>query len=76
MNEQFFPELARRLRQQGVTTGPAENNRLPVLLDSQEVMWVEPQGYVVLVAGAADDPQAEQIYCTVRDCSVLESIRK
>ena len=71
MNKKFFPELARRLRQEGVTTGPAEKDRLPVLLDGQEVMWVEPQGYIVLVAGASDNPRADQIYCTVRDFSVL-----
>ena len=62
MNEKFFPELARRLRKEGIITGPAEKNRLPVLLDGQEVMWVEPQGYIVLAAGATDDPQADQIY--------------
>ena len=71
MNETFFPELSRHLRQEGIATGPAEKDRLPVLLDNQKVMWVEPQGYIVLVAGAADDPKADQIYCTVRDCSFL-----
>ena len=71
MNENFFPELARRLRQEGIATGPAEKGRLPVLLDNQEVMWVEPLGYIVLVAEATDDPKADQIYCTVRDCSFL-----
>ena len=71
MNEKFFPELARRLRQEGVATGPAEKDRLPVLLDGQEVMWVEPLGYIVLVAGATDDPMVDQIYCTVRDNTFL-----
>ena len=71
MNEKFFPELARRLRQEGIDTGPAEKDRLPVLLDGQEIMWVEPQGYIVLVAGATNDPKADQIYCTVRDNSFL-----
>ena len=71
MNEKFFPELARRLRQEGVDTGPAEKDRLPVLLDGQEIMWVEPQGYIVLVARATNDPKADQIYCTVRDNSFL-----
>ena len=45
MNKKFFPELARRLRQEGIATGPSEKDRLPVLLDNQEVMWVEPQGH-------------------------------
>ena len=71
MNTKFFPELARRLRQEGVATGPAEKGRLPVLLDGQEVMWVEPEGYIVLVAGMQDSLEATQIYCTVRDNTFL-----
>ena len=71
MNEKFFPELARRLRAEGVATGPVEKGCLPVLLDGQEVMWVEPQGYIVFVAEAANDPKTDQLYCTVRDTSVL-----
>ena len=71
MNEKFFPELARRLRQEGIATGPADENRLPVLLDGQEVMWVDPQGYIVLVAGMQDSPEATEIYCTVRDNTFL-----
>ena len=69
MNEKFFPELARRLRLEDIATGPVENSRLPVLLNGQEVMWVDPQGCVVLAADAADDPEAAQIYETVRDLS-------
>ena len=71
MNEKFFPELARRLRTEGVATGPAEKDRLPVLLGGQEVMWVEPQGYIVLAAGMQDSPEAAQLYCTVRGNSFL-----
>ena len=69
MNKKFFPELARRLRQQGVTTGPAEEKRLPVLLNGQEALWVETDGFIVLAAGARDDPEAVQTYETVRDLS-------
>ena len=69
MNTKFFPELARRLRAEGVTTGPAEEKRLPVLLDGQEVMWVEPQGCIVLAANAVDNLEADQIYETVRSLS-------
>ena len=69
MNEKFFPELARRLRQEGVSTGPAEEKRLPVLVNGQEAMWVESDGYIVLTAGARDDPDASRTYETVRDLS-------
>ena len=69
MNKKFFPELARRLRQEGVATGPAEENRLPVLLNGQEMMWVETDGFIVLAAGARDNPEAARDYETVRSLS-------
>ena len=69
MNEKFFPELARRLRQEGIDTGPAEEKRLPVLVNGQEAMWVETDGYIVLTARARDDPDASRIYETVRQWS-------
>ena len=69
MNEKFFPELARCLRQEGIDTGPAEEKRLPVLLDGQEVMWVESDGFIVLTAGARDDPEAARTYEAVRGLS-------
>ena len=70
MNEKFFPELTRRLRHEDITTGPVEKDRLPVLLNDQDVMWVDSQGCIVLAADAADNSVAAQIYETVRDlCS-------
>ena len=33
MNEEFFPELTRRLWQEGIAIGPVEKDRLPVLLN-------------------------------------------
>ena len=66
MNEKFFPELARRLRQEGVATGPVEKGCLPVLLNSQEAVWVGPQGHIVLAVGAVDDPEADLVYEAVR----------
>ena len=69
MNKKFFPELARRLRQEGVATGPVENDRLPVLLNGQEAMWVEPHGSIVIAAKFVVDPEASRIYETVRGWS-------
>ena len=69
MNEKFFPELARRLRQEGIATGPAEEKRLPVLVNGQETMWVETDGYIVLAAGMRDNPEAARTYETVRQWS-------
>ena len=62
MNDKFFPELARRLRQEGITTAPVEGSHLPVLVDGQEAMWVEPRGAIVLKTGALDDPQMDRTY--------------
>ena len=33
MNEEFFPELTHRLRQEGIAIGPVGKDRLPVLLN-------------------------------------------
>ena len=66
-----FPRARPRLRHEGITTGPVEETRLPVLLDGQMVMWVETNGGIVFVAGMAADPRIDQIYYTVRDHSVL-----
>ena len=72
MNDLFFPELLRCLRKQGITTGPVENNRLPVLMDGQTAMWVESQGCIVLTIEAVGDPKASQIYKTVNHfCSPI-----
>ena len=69
MNEKFFPELTRRLRKEGVDTGPVEKNCLPVLLNGQEALWVETDGFIVLAAGTKDDPKVKRVYETVWNLS-------
>ena len=64
MNERFFPELARRLKQEGIATASVDKAILPVLVDGQEAMWIEPRGSIVLKAGAQDDLQVKQVYET------------
>lgn len=64
MNDKFFPELARRLKQEGIATAPVDKACLPVLVDGQEAMWVERRGSIVLKAGALDDPQVKHVYET------------
>lgn len=64
MNDKFFPELARRLKQEGIVTAPVDKACLPVLVDGREAMWIEPRGAVVLKAGSQDDPQVKQVYET------------
>ena len=71
MNKKFFPELARRLRCEGVLTGPTEKAHLSVLLNGQEAMWVESQGSIVISAKFMVDPEASRIYETVRGLTPL-----
>ena len=35
MNDKFFPELARRLKREGIATDPVEKGCLPVLADGR-----------------------------------------
>lgn len=69
MNDKFFPELARRLKQEGIATGPVDKACLPVLVDSKEAMWVQSWGGVILNAGAVDDPAVNRIHDTVTEIS-------
>lgn len=64
MNEKFFPELARRLRQEGITTGPAETDCLPILVDGRAAMTVNSRGTIFLTPGAADSLKTHQVYDT------------
>ena len=64
MSEKYFPELARRLRQQNIETGQPTRSSLPVLVDGREAMWIETTGSIILKAGALDDPLVDQVYET------------
>lgn len=69
MNDKFFPELARRLKRAGIDTGPVEQERLPVLLDGQEVMAVAPGGTIFLMLETADTQPVVDAYDTVAGIS-------
>ena len=69
MNDKFFPELARRLKREGISTGPVEQERLPVLLDGQEVMSVAPGGTIFLMPETADTQPVVDAYDTVAGIS-------
>ena len=40
MNDKFFPELARRLKREGIATDPVEKGCLPVLADGRAAVLV------------------------------------
>jgi len=69
MNEKFFPELTRRLRQAGIATGELDEDHLPVLLNGQKVMSVGPMGTLFLQAPMAHDPECERLYDRVAPIS-------
>lgn len=69
MNDKFFPELARRLKREGIDTGPVEQERLPVLLDGQKVMAVAPGGTIFLMPETADTQPVVDAYDTVAGIS-------
>ena len=65
MNEKFLPELSRRLRREGIATGPLKENRLPILVDGRPAMRVDQEGMILLPPGAVDDPQVSRTYDAV-----------
>ena len=62
MNDKFFPELARRLKREGIATGPVEKGCLPVLADGRAAVLVMPRGGVVFNADVERGPEADNVY--------------
>ena len=62
MNEKFFPELARRLKREGIATSPVEKGCLPVLADGRAAVLVMPRGGVVFNADVERGPEADSVY--------------
>lgn len=69
MGEKLFPELSRRLKRENIAIGEVENERLPVLLDGQKVMWVGPKGTIYIKPGLAHDQSCTQLYDRVAGIS-------
>ena len=69
MNDKFFPELSRRLKREGISTGPVEKASLPVLVEGRQAMWVQSWGGVIFNAGSVNDPAVDQIHDTVAEIS-------
>ena len=69
MNDKFFPELARRLKREGIATGQTEKGHLPVLLEGREVMSVAPGGTIFLMPETANDQPVIRAYDVVAGIS-------
>lgn len=61
-DEDYFKELTRILRKNGIETGCAENNRLSVLKDGESAFRVEPGGFLALAPGDIGRTDADDLY--------------
>lgn len=62
MENKYFAELARRLREDGINTGDGASGRLPVLLHGQVSMHVAESSDVFLMPEASGDQEAGDLY--------------
>ena len=62
MNDKFFSELARRLKREGIATGPVEKGCLPVLADGRAAVLVMSHGTVAFNADVERGPEANSVY--------------
>ena len=69
MSEKFFSELSRRLRRESIATGELADDRLPVLQDGQEAMWIGPKGTIFLKSELAHDQSCGRLYDRVAGIS-------
>lgn len=51
MDEKYFAELSRILRKHSIESGPVENGRLLIRMDSQPVGRIEPGGMRCVAPG-------------------------
>ncbi len=60
--EKYFAELSRILANEGIETAPAQNSRLPVLLNGQPAFRVESPGFLCKAPGDLKTPEADELY--------------
>ena len=73
MNE-YFTELSRVLKHNGIQTAPPQNSRLPVLIAGETSAQIEPNGSVWFAKDKYGTPMADEIYHKATEISarVLE----
>lgn len=73
MND-YFTELSRVLKHNGIQTAPPKNSRLPVLIAGETIARIEPNGSVWFAKDKYGTPMADEIYHKATEISarVLE----
>ncbi len=72
--EKYFAELSRILANEGIETAPAQNGRLPVLLNGQPAFRVESPGFLCKAPGDLKTPEADELY--YRTAPIAEMVRE
>ena len=62
MDNKYFAELVRRLREDGISTGDGISRRLPILLHGQVAMNVTQSSDVLLMPEASGNQEASELY--------------
>ena len=65
MKEQYFNELSRRLREEGIETAQSEENRLDVLLNGCPAFFVSPSSDVFLLPAGDRQLEVSELYYRV-----------
>lgn len=70
MNQLFFAELSRRLREEGIVTGEGTDSRLPVLLDGRVALNITPASEIFLRPEVSGSQAASELYHRVSRSAV------
>lgn len=62
MENKYFTELARRLNEDGISTGNPDGGKLPILLDGREIGVAVPDGGMLVRKDSLDEPGAGERY--------------
>lgn len=62
MENKYFAELARRLNEDGISTGTPDGGRLPILLGEREIGIIVPGGGMRVRKESLDEPGASELY--------------
>lgn len=71
MEPKYFSELARRLNEQQIRTGPPHDNSLPVVFDRQEILLITQTGTIMRAESGEECESAKKLFPKVRQTASL-----